>query len=244
METADRSADPPKAEVPKRKLFRFQFSLRSLLIFMLVCAIACAWVTRRMERKRKEREVVEAIIKSGGDAEYDYRMRNAVPPGPDWLRKLLGKNFFSEVAFVNLDRMVVTDAPKVDIVILTALPQLQGLNLCGPFSDSELAHLKALTRLQSLNLVRTKITDAGPENLKGLAQLQSLSLELETNVTDAGMMNLEGLCELQRLDLVDTSVTDVGLRNLKGLAHLKTLVLVTTKITHAGKEEIESVAEL
>jgi hypothetical protein len=33
-------SEPPKAEPPKRKRRRFQFRLRSLLIFSLVCAIA------------------------------------------------------------------------------------------------------------------------------------------------------------------------------------------------------------
>jgi hypothetical protein len=40
----------PNAERPKRKRRWLQFSLRSLLIFTLVCAIGAAWVARRMEQ--------------------------------------------------------------------------------------------------------------------------------------------------------------------------------------------------
>jgi hypothetical protein len=35
--------EPPKAEPPKRKRRWFQFSLRTLMIFTLICAVACDW---------------------------------------------------------------------------------------------------------------------------------------------------------------------------------------------------------
>jgi hypothetical protein len=36
---------------PKRKRRWFQFSLRTLLIFVLICAIPCAWRGRKIERR-------------------------------------------------------------------------------------------------------------------------------------------------------------------------------------------------
>jgi hypothetical protein len=55
--------EPTKANAPKRKRRWVQFSLRTLLIVTLICAIASAWVARRMKQKREERVVVEEILK-------------------------------------------------------------------------------------------------------------------------------------------------------------------------------------
>ena len=68
------------------------------------------------------------------------------PPGPAWLRKLLGDDLFVNVT-------------KVD---------LRGSQV----SDAGLKHLKGLTQLQELNLNDTKVSDAGLQHLKGLTQLQ------------------------------------------------------------------------
>ena len=75
-DNAAMEAEPPKAEPPKRKRRWFQFSLRTLMIFTLICAVGCAWVVRRMERKRKEREAVEAIEKLGGETDQ-HRTRQS-----------------------------------------------------------------------------------------------------------------------------------------------------------------------
>ena len=57
-------------------------------------------------------------------------------------------------------------------------------------------YLRQLTKLQSLTLWGTQVTDAGLVNVKGLTQLQSLNLS-KTQVTDAGLVNLKGLMKLQ-----------------------------------------------
>jgi hypothetical protein len=59
-------------DLPKRNRRWFQFSLRSLLNFTLICAVASAWVARRMEQKRKEREAVEPISKLGGQVIWTF----------------------------------------------------------------------------------------------------------------------------------------------------------------------------
>ncbi len=103
-----------------------------------------------MEQKRKEREAVAAIIKDGWAVGYDYdNVKGAEPPGPGWLRFLLGENFFCEVDSVS----------------------------CTPtttFSAEGLENLKALPQLHKLYLGRSKITDAELEHLKELSQLERL----------------------------------------------------------------------
>jgi hypothetical protein len=53
-----------------------------------------------------------------------------------------------------------------------------------------LANLKGLTRLEELNLSRTKVTDAGLAHLKGLTGLKELSL-YGTGVTDRGAKEIQ-----------------------------------------------------
>ncbi len=101
-------------------------------------------------------------------------------------------------------------------------------------TDADLVHLDGLTQLKSLDLSQTKVTDAGLLHLKGLPHLLDLKLDLTPKITDAGLVHLKELTELQKLDLWFTNVTDAGLVHLKGLTHLRDLKLDFTKITDAG----------
>ncbi|HEV2969088.1 MAG TPA: hypothetical protein VGY55_03800 [Pirellulales bacterium] len=211
--------DPPKPHPPKRKRHWFQFSLRSLLIFTLICAIPCAWLGRNVERKRRDREAVDAIVKLGGSVVYDYQIDRsgkpipgAEPPGPDWLRKLLGENLFSEVALVSLDGTKVTDAGLV--------------------------YLRDLTQLETLYLISNNVTDEGLVNLEELRQLKELNLS-GTRVGDAGLVHLKGLTRLKKLWLVVTHVTDAGLIHLNGLNQLQDLELGGTTVTYAGVNDLQ-----
>jgi hypothetical protein len=51
-------SEPPKADLPKRRRRWFQFSLRSLLIFMMLISIACSWGTLRLRRALKRTAAV------------------------------------------------------------------------------------------------------------------------------------------------------------------------------------------
>ena len=51
---------------------RFQFSLRSLLLLVVVVAIPCSWLETEMKAAREQGVEVVAIWKLGGKARYDY----------------------------------------------------------------------------------------------------------------------------------------------------------------------------
>ena len=161
--------------------WRFQFSIRSLLLLTVAVAIPFSWLAVEIRQARREREVV-AIEKLGG------RVFWSEPSGPPWLRRLLGDGLFITVEGVGLGRTKVTDA---------WLDTLKGLN-----------------ELQRLSLDDTEVTDAGLEYLKGLNQLQWLYLD-ETKVTDAGLENLTRLKQLQMLSLDGTKVTEAGVKKLQ-----------------------------
>ena len=229
--------EPPKADPPKRKRRWFQFSLRTLMIVVVIVAIPCAWLGRKIERKRQEREAVAAIKKMGGLVGYDYQMAGAKPPGPDWLRNVLGENIFSEVASVSyyFGKANVTDTEAVQLRELAALQKLDLSDTS--LTDAGLANLKGLIHLDTLDLSRTNVTDAGLKYLSGLNQLEALVL-IRTDVSDAGLEGVKELTKLRQLYLPETNVSDAGLENLKELTHLRYLDLRKTNVTDIGATEL------
>ena len=157
---------------------RFQYSIRSLLVLTLVVATACSWLAVEEQQARKQREVVEEIWNAGGSVWFDYQLEPdgveipdmdlAEPPGPAWLRNVLGDDMFVNVLMVNLWRTELGDA--------------------------RLEHLKVFTKLQWLYLWHVNVGDAGLEHLRGFNQLRELELN-DTGVSDTGVEYLEGLTQ-------------------------------------------------
>jgi hypothetical protein len=242
--------DAPKSDKHKRRWF--QFSLRSLLIATVICAVACGWLGKKVEQKRDERDAVQAIVKLGGGVQYDYQQGSGgTPHGPAWLRKLLGDDFLSHVErvdFIGRSEVVggtgggVTDD---DLAHLKALPQLKelGLALTPRITDAGLEHLKGLTELNYIALGETGVTDAGMANLKGLAQLEHLFMG-GNKIGDAGLANLRGLTQLRELSVKEDKVTDAGLTNLEPLVHLQYLSLYGDNFTDAGLQHLAGLNEL
>jgi len=59
---------------PKPQRRRYQFSLRTLPVFVLLVAIGMSWFAVKMNEARKQREAVEAIVAAGGWVDYDHQL--------------------------------------------------------------------------------------------------------------------------------------------------------------------------
>lgn len=162
-----------------------------------------------------QHDVVSAIGKAGGVAEYSWRMKRdnlaAIAWAPKWL---------------------------VDSVGIDYCDYVHHISLRGRVSDTELVQISRLNGLQNLYLNQTEIRDEQLRHLKGMSRLRELSLE-ETNVGDAGLVHLKGLTGLQRLFLNRTNVGDAGLAKLEGLTELQTVGLRDTKVTKAGVDKLQ-----
>jgi Leucine-rich repeat (LRR) protein len=260
-DNAAMEAEPPKADRPKRKRRWFQFSLRSLLLLTLLVGIGMAiWIVPIKTRAERQKRAIEAIVNDGGLVTYDYEENQPAnrsgdvknePPGPGWLRKLLGDDYFANV---------VTVRPRTD----AGMRELSGLNhlrgLIRPYNDrftsmnskgQRISHIDAtqitdlglkqlreLNELQYVDLSDTGITDAGLDSFKDKSQLQMLNLSGD-QITDAGLKDLHGSSQLKKLVLKGTRITDAGLEHLKELTALRELWLNETNVTDAGVSELQ-----
>ena len=108
------------------------------------------------------------------------------------------------------------------------------LNVAKEFADSGLDALAPIAdKIASLDLARTKVTDAGLAKLGAMKNLLELHLE-NTGISDAGLDHLKGLASLEYLNLYNTKVTDAGVAKLAGLGKLKALYLWQSGVTKAG----------
>ena len=86
------------------------FSLRTFLVLLTVLA---AWLGVVVNRAREQREAVKALEALGGSVGYDWQDVDLdleellsldgplTPPGPEWLRRLVGDDLFQDAVSVS-----------------------------------------------------------------------------------------------------------------------------------------------
>jgi hypothetical protein len=137
---------------------RFRFSLRVLLLAMSFFAV---FLGLYANSARKQSRGVAWVLSQGGHVSYAYELpladgsypMNALPPGPDWLRRKLGMDYFSSVTGVILDRDEINDLDP-----LADFPNLRFLALMNSVSpDTDFSSLRCLKHLKTLDLGYTGI---------------------------------------------------------------------------------------
>ncbi len=100
--------DPPKPAARRRRRW-LQFSLRTLLLMAVVVGVAISCLVAKKKAAMRQREAVEAIRKDHGLVSFDYeidsngaKIASAEPPGPAWVRNLLGVDFVANVVAVRV----------------------------------------------------------------------------------------------------------------------------------------------
>ena len=138
-------------------------------------------------------------------------------------------------------------AKDTDAALKAARQELEGLKKLGRLdlmeskvTDAGLKEIAGLKNLQELSLAQTKVTDVGLKDLAGLKSLQILHLDEDAGITDTGLKNLASLENLQQLSLRYTNVTDAGLKELAGLKNLRAVHCSGTYVTEAGAKELRS----
>ncbi len=229
----------------KLNRLRLQYSLRSLLVFVLVASAFMAWFGARYRAACQQRDAVAAVRGLGLRVLYDYecdgnsfraspslgfKAAPAGPAGPAWARNLLGIDFFAdavEVSYLDaFDYMPHQEWP----------PPL-------PLSDTTIGAIAKLTRIECLDLGNTRIARGGLGRLAGLRRLSYLGLAC-TGVTDVGLEGLGKLKGLQVLNLRRCRISDASLESVGKLANLRVLVLSECRIIDAGVAKLGGLTQL
>ena len=202
---------------------------------MTVAGFGLGWVGIKAQQARRQHAAVQAIEKSGGEVLYDYQLgpddyelQTAQPPGPTWLRSLVGNDMFDDVVKVSI-------RADEQMEFVKALPHLTSLEFyCSDqVSDAGLAYLRDVPQLRSLGFgISGHVTDAGLVHLSSLTQLRQLDMRY-LDITDAGLEHVKGLNQLEELTL-GNAITNTGLEQLKGLTQLKELHVWATQVTDEG----------
>jgi hypothetical protein len=212
---------------------RLQYSLRSLLLFVLLANAAMAWFFPRLRAARQQREAVAAIRAVGAEITYDYEVGDATrrragaraspptPPGAAWARRLLGDDFFADVVKVGYRS-----------------PPFRTGRGPNPITDGCLEQVAKLPRLRVLDLEASGVSDEGLKAVIGLRELRELKLA-HTPTTDRGLTYVGKIAQLEALDLDLTRVTDAGLEELAQLRHLRYLRLLCTATTPEGVARLQ-----
>ena len=230
--------------------WRFQFSLRTLLLAVPACAIVAGWFMAEWQLARRRQELFSVVTRLGGFAEFRDeevvrlpgapqilicgRTTGSIAPAyntklihtvywdgsPLWLRRLLGREFFENVFSIDLSNTAIGDQELAEIVK-------------NPATD----------RVTFLGLARTRVTDACFASVERMPELSDLDLS-GTKITDQWLAHVARLKSLNNLLLTGTAVTDAGLHSLEQLPKIEWLSLGQTRITDAGMQSVECFKQL
>jgi len=182
---------------------KFQFRLRTLLLFVLIAHIGFSWFVVKLNQARKQERAIAELRKSRAWITYDWEQEafkraprdelgyplpyESKPPAPIWLRNWLGVDFFACVVRVSFN--------------------IKGV-------DADLIHLQDLPGLYRVSLGETQGTREGLQYLAEIETLRELALT-DTPTCDADLTALHELKSLESISLTRTQVTDDGVRKLQ-----------------------------
>ena len=239
---------------------RFRFSLRVLFVLVAILAVLLGIGSRRVLDARKQRQLITLIQSYGGENHHELNFKGGPErtirfsnmefspalPGPDWLRRWLGDEYFVSVAeaFFNKPSHRVLDDESfrkfTSAIRFKNLPRPTGLFFSDlPLTDTALDELTTFPDLTSLHIVDCpEVTDAGLKRVESLQKLRRLDLR-GSSITDDGLSRLADLKELRELCLKRTAVSDDGLVHLKQLKNLEWLALGDTSVTTEGAKGLK-----
>ncbi len=224
--------------------WQFQFSVKSLVLLLLVSAIPCCWFAEKRRQASSQLEAFKVFRAFPGIIRYDFEMSSekAANRVTSQLIDVLGNDFFADLERVCLGSTQEFTDKEMAFVQFTR--GLHSLSLNGAaISNDGVTYLQGLHELEHLSLSRTQLTDVGLEPLETIITLQRLYL-MKTAISDAGLVHLRPLARLELLHLADTAIGDEGLAHVQQLTNLRSLFLQNTNVTDAGLEKLRCLVSL
>jgi hypothetical protein len=190
---------------------RFQFRLRTLLLFVTAFAV---WFGTLAKRANDQRRAVAAIKAAGASVIYSHQLKddgldyNADDPGIDWLRNLLGDDYFMTAVGAGFP----CDSP--DISVLRMLPNVRAIYYNAFFNR-----------------------DDGLEQAAGFSDLEQLAID--GDITNSALSKLPSFPKLRTLYLWSEGKTKVSVAELgKLLERLPSLKVVRVTGIDASESQL------
>jgi hypothetical protein len=206
-------SDTPATSAPQKRRWRFQFSLRTLLLFVLAWALFMAWFRSNIDAAKKQRDILDRLQarasadgttpryyyadEKGGVLTDEVLSEGISEPfhAPQWLMNLLGRDFFSSV------KVIVTEPDLIDGI--TGLHRLHSVIIDAKGKPLTKEHIEMLARLPELKVV-AMISQSGSElsddvlvSLADNLHLEGLQLVKCQAITSRGLTALGNLHKLK-----------------------------------------------
>lgn len=209
-----------------RKRRWLSFSMKTLLLLVLVSSVAFGWLGMRLQKARRQRESVAIIEQLGGQVRYEYQEDDwDQPTGPEWLRDLLGRHVFDRVVRVEFSTPGVLNDRVTELSFLSGIDHLRLLYL-DRTAVQDVSILADKKELSFLSISNTQIGDLSP--LTNLHNLETIDFS-RTNVSDLSPLAKH---RLKRVWMRGTDVSDISA--LAGMDSLVLLDLYKSKVSNVA----------
>ncbi|MCS6865694.1 MAG: hypothetical protein RMJ56_06315 [Gemmataceae bacterium] len=186
-----------------------------------------------------EKKWIELVTKAGGQAALAPQLPS---PGRvavkfDTATDLMLFNLKKSPMLGSLEILDATRCTDKGFALLKEFPNLRRLTVAkSNLTAARVAAIGQCKELRVLYLTNANLTDAELAGLKNLTLLESLDLSNNPKITNKGLTVIKSLERLQALYLRNTGITDAGLAELKNLDGLRTLHVGNTAVTPEAAE--------
>jgi len=137
-----------------------------------------------------------------------------------------------------------TCASDADLVYLRAIPEVELLDFfeCHAVTSRGLEHLRPLTRLRTLRLTESGVTDLAP--LQHLTSLEELNLDSLEQLEASSFRHLSALTNLRILEARSCRLTDEVLKHIGECKELRELELIFNEFSEQGLRQLLKLKKL
>ena len=234
---------------PRRRWLRF-----SLRTFFIVITLLCIWLGFKVNAAHRQHEAVEAILRVGGEVTFDYQLvsvpnspdefttnLNASPPGPAWLRNLIGDEYFREVVEITIEDRAIAES---DFAQLAKVPYLRRIGLGSTpiiLDEHNFRPPVKASESEPWDDFHRPISNGFSDNRSGNGFTSGVAVR---PIRDADLVVLQNLSQLRAVVLIDNDITGSGLASLVGLKHLREFRIFSFKLDDSAAEEIGEMTNL
>ena len=258
--------NPAKKKLPRRRWF--QFSLRTLLLMMLVFGCGLGWFTAKRRQAQQawkriaDAEKQDVTLYSAGDDVYYGKISHQGTRFEQWLgismptppecAKISLSRYNSKEAISQLANFPVIADIRVNAVsisdddfeLLAGEKRLTTLYIALS-SPLNLTLLTGMSSLVDLKIVSSRcMTDDAVQSIPDLPSLTILAIR-DCPITGANLSHLATACpQLESLSLRNTKLNEHEMLELEKLSHLKQLDLMYTQLTDDGMAHLSEFQDL